>query len=63
MPTLKHIWRLASIKQSAGRAGPHAEKGAEEKNKKGLSGSTLRIAQLIDTTELAGGKGCPKVVG
>jgi hypothetical protein len=25
---------LASIKQSAGRAGPHAEKGAEEKTKK-----------------------------
>ena len=34
MPSLKHIWRLASIKQSAGRAGPHAEKGAEEKEKK-----------------------------
>ena len=31
MPSLKHIWRLASIKQSAGRAGLHAEKGAEEK--------------------------------
>ena len=26
MSSLKHIWRLASIKQSAGRAGPHAEK-------------------------------------
>ena len=31
MPSLKHIWRLASIKQSAGRAGPHAEKNPEEK--------------------------------
>ena len=32
MSSLKHIWRLASINQSAGRAGPHAEKGAEKKN-------------------------------
>ena len=37
MPTLKHIWRLASIKQSAGRAGPHAEKGAEAKKMAGTS--------------------------
>jgi hypothetical protein len=33
MPSLKHIWRLASIKQSTGRAGPHGAKRCGKKIK------------------------------
>ena len=65
MPSLKHIWRLASIKQSAGRAGPHAEKGAEEKNKKNtnLAGEErMHVCKEGFQDAQLRNRGCPKRV-
>ena len=62
MPSLKHIWRLASIKQSAGRAGPHAEKGAEGK-KKGSRRHPPPVASAVRSSAWEGPVRLHSVVG